>query len=175
MHQMLQTIINQGVPVDSELSAAQHLGLNGLGQMSDDEYRTRISDITDGETLATTDSYMLRITYSYLVTETIRESSHTDVLDKQSILGEAIYKADKLVRANPWMDAARDTPAKLDGAGNVKPKKGAKKELAKKVYAEFIEGKITSRQEAMQVLVDKVGMTINGASTYYAQLKKGTL
>lgn len=171
MHKIIETIRDQKVPVNSVVAAAQHLGLNGIGQLNDDEYVRRIKEIT-GKSVKFESSDMARMTYSYLVAVAIEETNHTDILDAEALLKKATEKASKLVEENSWMFAKAEAEPKLDASGNVKPKKGAKKELAMKVYAEDIKDKVTVRKDAIAILVEKVGMTPAGASTYYANLKK---
>lgn len=174
MNNIINIINGQGVPTNSAVAAAQHMGLTGIGQLRDDEYIERIKEIS-GETVKLDNSDMYRITYAYLVAEAIRVSDNTNIIDAQALLGSAKVKATKLIKECPWMFVRAESEPKLDAAGNVKPKKGAKKELAKQVFTEFIEGKVTVRKEAIAILVEKVGLTSAGASTYYANLKKGTL
>lgn len=174
MNPLIEIIKSQNVPVSSVCSAAQHMGLSGIGQLNDSDYIDRIEAIS-GEKVAFTDPNMYRITYSYLVTEIIRFSDNSDMLDVENILLMAKAKALTLVTDNPWMFAVVDGEPKLDASGNVKPKKGAKKDMAKKVYNDLIKGKVTARKDAIAILVKEVGLTPAGASTYYANLKKGVL
>ena len=171
MNKVLQTIQDQGVPVDSAVAAASHLGLNGIGQLADSKYINLIKDITD-KTIKLEDADLYRFTYAYLCTEAISRSNNTDKLNAEELLTIAKEKAKILKDKNEWMFAKSETPAKLDEEGNAKPKKGAKKTLAMEVYAEFIKDKVTARKDAIAILVDKVGLTPAGASTYYANLKK---
>ena len=171
MHMIIQTIQDQGVPVHSTIAAAQHLGLNGIGQMTDSKYIGLIKEITD-ESIVLEDSDLYRMTYAYLCTEAISRSNNTDQLNAVELLTIAKEKAILLKKNHKWMFAKSDTPVKLDENGNAKPKKGAKKILAMEVYAEHIKDKVTVRKDAIAILVDKVGLTPAGASTYYANLKK---
>lgn len=174
MHKIIETIRDQEVPIHSAVAAAQHLGLSGIGELSVRDYKARIKEITTKDVSYDKDE-MYRMVYGYLVTEAIKESNHTDKLDAEVLYTTAVEKATKLVKDNAWMFAKAETEERLDNEGNVKPKKGAKKELAKKVYNEQIKDKITSRKEAIEVLVKEVGLTPAGASTYYANLKSGKL
>jgi len=171
MSKVLDILRKQKVPVDSPVSAAQHLGHNGIGKLADKEYVKRISEIV-GINAEFKDSNMYRMSYSYLVTDLIIASDNTDKPDVSKIWRVAKLKARKLVENESWMFATSDKEPKLDAEGNVKPKKGAKKELAMEVYANDIKGKIDVRKDAIAILVEKVGLTPAGASTYYANLKK---
>jgi len=174
MNPLIETIKSQNVPVGSVCTAAQHLGLSGIGLLNDSDYIDRIEAIS-GSKVAFDDSNMYRITYSYLVTEIIKLSDNSDVLDVKNILLMAKAKALTLITDNPWMFAVVEGEQKLDSAGNIKPKKGAKKDMAKKVYNDLIKDKVTARKDAIAILVKEVGLTPAGASTYYANLKKGVL
>jgi len=168
---ILQTIQTQGVPVHSAIAAAQHLGLNGIGQLADKKYASLIEEIT-GDAITLEDADLYRTVYAYLCTEAISRSNNTDQLNADELLTIAKEKAIILKKKNSWMFTKSESPAKLDSEGNAKPKKGAKKILAMEVYAEFIKDKVTARKDAIAILVDKVDMTPAGASTYYANLKK---
>ncbi len=171
MSNILDILRKQRVPVDSPVSAAQHLGLNGIGKLADKEYVKRINELT-GVNAKFEDTNMYRMSYSYFVTDVIKATDNTDKPDVGKIWRTAKVKASKLIKEQNWMFAHTETEDKLDEDGNVKPKKGAKKELAMEVYRDEIVGKIDTRKDAIAILVKKAGLTPAGASTYYANLKK---
>lgn len=174
MHEILKTIKEQDVPIASVVKAAQHLGMSGIGQLANVEYARRIKELT-GKDVSYDSDELYRMVYGYLVVESIKESEHTDILDADELLERAETKAGVLITTHSWMFVKSETEPKLDTEGNPKPKKGAKKELAKKVYDEKIKDKVTARKEAIAILVEEVGLTPAGASTYYANLKSGKL
>jgi hypothetical protein len=97
------------------------------------------------------------------------------MIDGKSVVDEALLKAKAFISKNEYVFAVREerqnvTP-KLDALGKPKRKKGAKKELAKKVYNEKIAGKQLTRKQAIAIIAEEVGMTPAGASTYYGNLK----
>lgn len=171
MHPMLAAIQSKHIPTDFIHKAAEHLG---LVEERPEHYTTGIKLIS-GEDFNSDNYDILRKTYAYLVVGVIQELDHTDKLDGKKLLATAEAKATKLVTDNPWMFARPEAEPKLDANGHTKPRKGAKKELAKQIYAEQIEDKGLSRKEAIAILVEEVDMSPAGASTYYANLKKGTL
>ena len=177
MHQSIKTLQESGIPVHSFVAAIQYL--NDNTPLTDEQYIESISELIEGHNVLQLGDkeHMPRYTYLYFVQELIRESFSTDKLDTFDIFSVAMEKARVYIKDNSWAFAVaeEDGEPKLDAAGNIKPKKGAKKELAKKVYAEDIEGKELSRKEAIGILMEKVGMTSGGASTYYANLKAGRL
>lgn len=176
MHKIIETIhTNHGVPIGSAVQAAQYLGGAGRGSaLGKADYIRMLKDVT-GKELSYENEDMYRMVYGYFVTEAINELNHTDVLDASKLLETAEVKAERLITNDPWMFAKPEAEPKLDDDGKPKPKKGAKKDLAKKVYVEQIEGKVTKRKDAIEILVKEVGLTPAGASTYYANLKKGVL
>ena len=148
------------------------MGANGEGTQSDSVYINRIKELNELKTYSDDDSDRLRKTYAYLVVGILAAYETTDKLDVPTLQATAYEKANRMITEHPYQFAKPEGVDKLDNDGNAKPKKGAKKELAMQVYAEFIKDKVVARQEAIAILVDKVGMTPAGASTYFANLKK---
>jgi hypothetical protein len=120
---------------------------------------------------------MARYVFGYVVQDlTIAYRDRTDV-DLNVILQRAIERAKKWITENPWVFATgedENKPPKLDANGNIAPRKGDKKVLARQVYDEHKEaGKDWTRKEWIKLLCEKVGLTEAGASTYFHNLKKG--
>lgn len=84
----------------------------------------------------------------------------------------SVEQAKKYIESNPWVFAKLEAEEKFNNDGSPASKKGDKKLLAKEVY-EANKGKINTRKEWIELLVKEVGLTPAGASTYYANLKKG--
>lgn len=164
------------IPLGSASEAIQMI--NRKQRLTRDEYLRRITELAPeaveilGEHVDLEDSQM-RFMYLYLVQQIIEDSENTDVLDMEETAVHAFERATGFMRNNSWIFAEKAEKVKLDAAGNVKPKKGAKKDLAKQVYNALIKGKDLTRKAAIDVLVKEVGLTPAGASTYYANLKKG--
>lgn len=177
MHKSIEQLEAYNIPTHSYVAAIQYL--NDRTELSDAEYIKRIEELV-GYSVTISTAHLPRYAYLYLVQELIRESLNlnTDVMAPVAIYEAAYRKAEAFIIENSYIFATsddEDKPTKLDAAGNIKPKKGKKKELAKEVYVANIEGKGLTRKEAIGILMEKVGMSSGGASTYYANLKKGTM
>lgn len=85
---------------------------------------------------------------------------------------KSVEEAKKYIANSPWVFAKAEVDEKFNSDGSPASKKGDKKLLAKEVY-EANKGKEMSRKEWIALLVKEVGLTPAGASTYYANLKKG--
>ena len=164
------------IPTHSYVAAIQYL--NDRPQLNDADYMKRIEELV-GYSVTITDEHMPRYAYLYLVQELIRASLNinTDVIQPVAIYEIAYDRAAEFLKENSYIFATpdEDSEPKLDAAGNIKPKKGKKKELAKEVYVADIEGKELSRKDAISILMEKVGLSAGGASTYYANLKNGKM
>lgn len=161
-----------GIPTRSPSAAVQHMRDAGWFEKLDEDYKYLIADL-GGADSPTEDSRELNFTFRYLVTEAIENSE----LKGKELVAVAYEKAKDFIASHQYVFATpdADVPPKLDAAGNPKPKKGAKKELARKVYDEQIRNKDKTRKEAIEILVAEVGLSPAGASTYYANLKKGVM
>lgn len=162
-----------GIPTRSAAAAIQHMRDGGWMEKTTEDYRYLIADVTSSEP-PTEDENELNYTFRYVVQEALqnREMRGKELVALAYEKAKAFLAANAYVLAKPEADA---TP-KLDAAGNVKPKKGAKKEMALRVYNEQIKDVDgMTRKRAIEILMEEVGMTAGGASTYYANLKKGTL
>ena len=168
----LETLSKYDIPLHSYIAAVQ--SLSDI-ELTPEQYRDRIKELTGKECKAK-DEYV-RTHYHYLVQETVRRSMNTDIIDMDSIFELSTRRAEEYCRTNPWTfvkDEAQKIQ-KLDSEGNVKPKKGAKKQQAIDLYNKMVEennGEFPSRQDAIKRFVDEVGMTKAGASTYVANCKK---
>lgn len=144
--------------------------LNEGGDLGADEYRTRIAQLTNG-TLSLPDQYA-RFTYLYLIQNGLKNG--------QADLSCAEKDAKKFIDQNPWIFAKSDSNSelrprsapKLDASGNPKQRKGAKKDKAIRFYNEN-KNQSWTRKEWIEKLVENIGLTPAGASTYYANLKAG--
>lgn len=174
--EQLNILRKYNVPLASPSAAIQFLNKT---RMTDDEYRERLEELLGGAETVLTERQQeqglsgIRFLYLYLVQQIIEDSETTDRLDMMKTAEQAFDRADRFMANNQWVFAERKVVEKLDADGKVKPKKGAKKELARKVYDAQIRDKNLTRQEAIAILMSEVGLTKGGASTYYANLKKG--
>lgn len=168
----LDALSKYGIPIHSYIAAVQ--SLTDI-ELTPEQYRNRIEELS-GNKCTAEDKYV-RIHYQYIVQETVRRSMNTDVINMDDIFELATKRAVKYCKESPWSFANRDgveLTAKVDVQGNVKPKKGAKKALAKEVW-EKRKGEEHTRKEWIAILVDEVKLTPAGASTYYSNLKNNKL
>ena len=174
MSKALETLKEYNIPTGSFVDAIQHL--NAHTMLTDEEYQSRISELV-GVTCTITTPNLPRYAYLYLVQEIIKASYSTDVINVVAIYEVSYDMAAVFIEENSYIFAEKDDDAtpKLDATGAPKQKKGAKKEMAIKVYAEDINGKNLSRKDSIAILMEKVGMSSGGASTYYANLKAGRM
>ena len=169
----IEKIASSHIPTNSPVAAIQHMREHGWFEKTGDDYKFHIVDIAGAEAL-TDDERELNYTLRYLVTEVIGNPE----LRGRLLVDLAATKAKHFIENNQYVFAKPEADAepRLDAMGNVKPKKGAKKEMARKVYDEQIkdvEG--MTRKAAIEILVEEVGLSPAGASTYYANLKKGAM
>jgi hypothetical protein len=92
--------------------------------------------------------------------------------DVEALYLHSVEEAKKYIASAPWVFAKAEGEEKLNSDGSPASKKGDKKLLAKQVY-EANKDKEMSRKQWIELLVKEVDLTPAGASTYYANLKKG--
>ena len=168
----------EGVPTDSFIKASQHVNAHlPTGQQATD----RILAMTGEKVVAETDEHVMQLplTYAYLVQSIVKAKIAKASAKLIDVLVAAKVSAAELVDKQAWLFIA-DEEARQDienadpevvKAG--KAKKGARKVLALKIYRDQIEGKDLKRKEAIAILVEEVGLTQAGGSTYYANFKNG--
>lgn len=168
----LEVIKGFGAPTDSYIAAVGFF--NEKPMMTKEEYERGYSEIIYGEgTVEFLTHKHARFFFLYAVQETIRVSQHA-VPDMDEIAKDVEFRVNALEAKHPEMFKDYETgEVKMDATGKPKPKKGAKKDHAKRVYADEIHGRGLSRKDAIALLAEKVGLTVAGASTYYANLKAG--
>lgn len=169
---VLNNIKAIGIPTDTPVAAIQEMRDYGWFEKSGDEYGDLIISVT-GVDAPTKDERELNYTFRYVVTTAIENPGLTGV----PLVAEATDRARKFIANHAYVFATPDedeTP-KVDAMGKPKAKKGAKKEHARKVYDEQVRNKDVTRKDAIAILVAEVGLSPAGASTYYANLKKGVM
>lgn len=172
MIEALNTLSKYGIPVNSYVSAIQ--SLSDI-ELTEDQYQARMKELTGID--SNVENKHIRIHYHYLVQEIVRTSMNTDTLDMINVIGKSTEKAEVYCDTHSWTFVSKDSASqitKVDAEGNVKPKKGEKKRLAKATW-EKNKNNTLSRKEWIALLVDEVKLTPAGASTYYSNLKNGKL
>jgi len=168
----LEKIGAQRIPTTTPAAAIQHMRDFGWFEKSGDDYKFHIVQLS-GADAQSDDERELNYTFRYLVTSAIESPGLTG----KPLVEQATSKAKTFIANHQYVFAQpeEDATPKLDACGKPKPKKGAKKEMARKVYDEQIRDKGLTRKEAIAIIAEDVGMSPGGASTYYANLKKGTM
>jgi len=187
----LEVIADYGIPTTSWLEATSYVTTAdedidyqrpGIGTQTKEEYERRVAEVLGLDAVPEYDSQKIaRIYFGYTVQETVRNFNSGDRIDMEWLWDDINRRAQTFIVEHPWavkeyVSEDEDGEPKLDAAGNPKQKKGAKKELAKKVWEDNADKQTTlKRKEWIALLCEEVGLTPAGASTYYANLKKGVL
>lgn len=168
----LEKIEAAHIPTTSPAAAIQYMRDFGWFEKTGEDYKFHIVDLS-GADAQTDNERELNYTFRYLVTTAIEQPG----IKGRELVGVATERAKTFIANHQYVFAVpeEDATPKLDATGKPKPKKGAKKEMARKVYDEQIRDKGLTRKEAIAIIAEDVGMSPGGASTYYANLKKGTM
>ena len=170
-----------GIPTDYEVRAVQAIrnhdqssGLAWTIELSKEEKEQRIALLMDIDQPVFESEKHARLVYGYVVSEIVRQQGPVDIV-------MIMDKVKKTIGEMPWVVKEFESfthvdtgPPKLDARGNVKAKKGTKKTKAIEVYNRE-KGTERTRQEWIALLVEEVGLSKAGASSYLAALKNGTM
>ena len=174
-NQYLEILVNYDLDVNSEVHSIRKIneegGLNGF------DYKRRIVELTDQD-CDLTDELELKYTYLYMVQNIIRISKVTENVDIESVYIRSYEQASEYILNNEWISLSeeklvKEGKVKTDCLGKPKRKKGVKKDMALDFYKKNVGEVEWTRKEWIQQLMDYVGLSANGASTYYANLKSG--
>ena len=167
-----------GIPTDYDVAAVQairnHDGTSGIAwtpELTQAEMEERTQLLLGCEVTPFVNYKTARMAYGYAVQETVRAQGQCDpelVISKMEAL---IKDMPFIVKDYEVFSHDSEGPAKLDAVGQIKRKKGVKKALAIEVYNKE-KGTERTRQEWIALLMEAVGLSKAGASTYYAQLKR---
>lgn len=113
-----------------------------------------------------------RLYFHYAVQETVRAfvNAAGELPDMEEVWVDVERRVREFIVANPW-SVKEFNGEQTDENGNTKPKKGEKKEQALSLYRKMNDGK-TTRTQIITSLIEEVGMTKAGATTYFHNLKK---
>lgn len=165
-----------GVPVNSPIRTAQYMNdhLPNVDQASAMiQTLTNASCSDEGK-----DRLYVPYVAAYVVFLAVKAHVKNETMKMLDILSNAKQNADAFLDELAWTFVGEEAKAEIENADPEivkagKAKKGARKVLALKVYNEHIADKDLTRKEAIAVLVEHVGLTPAGASTYYANFKSG--
>lgn len=164
------------IPVDSYIHAVQYI--NEQGYLDKSDYETRVRQLLGDNSIVFDDIKQARLYYLYTIQELVRNAADGDGITVDIVRKDIDTRFSAFVTQHKWalVDdqeiASQQREQKVDANGKPKPKKGAKKELAKKVWNEN-KDKGYTRKQFIDILVKEVGLTPAGASTYYSNLKAG--
>lgn len=160
----LDVISSYGIEIDSWIQAISTVSNEGdLGEFA---YRERITEMCNHGT-SHLPIEQLHLVYGYIIQEAIR----TD-LSGQELFSFAVDQAAQFANSNSYIFAVKEAEERIsERDGKVKPKKGAKGQLAEAAYKANM-GKGLKRGEMMKILMEEAEMSKGGASTYYANYKK---
>ena len=162
----IKQIAEYGIPVNSYIAAIQYL--NDRSDLEQSQYEGMIKDVT-GVEQKFNDHRDAKYTFLYLVQETIRKSTSTDIFDMDALLEYAFTRAQKFIKENPWHWAEPEEEQKVDASGKPKRKKGAKQEEAARIYN---ENKADGKKAIIDLFMSELDMSKAGATTYFYNMKK---
>lgn len=169
-----------GVPTRSQIAAGQHMSQN----LPTLEKAKEILKALTGHSVSERGQHPLYVPFvaAYAVQLTVRSALAEEAVKAVDLLNEAKARADEFTKPDgklAWTLAGyEDGKAEIENAEPEavkagKAKKGARKVLGLRIYNEKIAGKELTRKEAIAILMEEVGLSAAGASTYYANFKSG--
>jgi len=155
------------IPTDSFVAAVTVVKSEPRRRLED--YRVMITEITGQTGFELPSERYARFLYYYVVQEIVRAQSFDDEVFLAAINGTKNF-LENYRFTYAWEDEAN--APKVDEHGNLKRKKGEKKEMAEDLYKEIAAAnKDASKKElkalVMDALQEKVGMTKAGSQTYF--------
>jgi len=162
------------LPVRSAVQTMQRVGEWSLSDKQWHDITKVLRDDKSSNVSALTGPHEQEYATKYFIQNIVKQYVNGETkFDIDLLYVKSVDEAKKYIVNNPWVWAvAEDAPPKLNEDGSPAMKKGDKKLLAKEVY-EANKGKEMTRKQWIELLVAEVGLTPAGASTYYANLKKG--
>lgn len=165
-----------GAPTRSYVKAGSYMNAN-LPRLSD--AKALIQELTNKSCSERgKDPRYVPTVAAYVVMLTVKAHLMNQSLRMFDILTEAKAKSEKFLVDMAWSFVEDESKAEVENAPPElviagRAKKGARKNLGLKIYNKKIRGKDLTRKEAIAVLMEEVGLTQPGASTYYANFKNG--
>jgi hypothetical protein len=176
LEEAVTVLEGRNIPTESVIRGAQYINDN---MPSVDEAKRLIFDWTGEQVGEGNKPQRLLLVYGYLVQNILRAHLMNQAADLVDLLARSKEQADKLLEEQAWMFIAdEDARADIENADPEvvkagKAKKGARKVLALRIFNEKIKDQEMSRKEAIAILMEDVGLSAAGASTYYANFKSG--
>ncbi len=172
----IEKIEKFGAPVNSQVMAGQYMNQN-LPSLGD--AKALIQTLTNKSCSERgKDERYVPYVAAYVVMLAVKAHVMGETVRMFDVLTEAKARSEKFLVNMAWTFVESDTKAEIENADPEivkagRAKKGAKKVLALKIYKSKINGKKLTRKEAIAVLMEEIGLSAAGASTYYANFKNG--
>lgn len=163
------------LPMHSVVEAMQAVGELDY---TNDQYHENTSELTGIDAIKFDDPRLSRTVFRYVIQNILTAHIAGNEYDVTELYTKSVEQSRKYVVDYSWVFAKGEEEIKLDSQGNVAPKKGDKKVMAKDWYDKNHQRilalpKDQQRKTAIAELVKTVGLTDAGASTYWANLKAG--
>lgn len=173
MRTPLEVIADFGVSTTSFIRAIQDFNDPDRPiNLTKAQYEQGIADIIGGDHPPSYHNEKeARLYFLYTVQETIR-AFQTDIPDMDQVWEEAQRRTLALIDRQPWAIKDYGTEPTSDNPDDPpKKKKGAKKEQAESLYQKMNDG-LNDRPAIISALMEEVGLSKPGATTYFHNLKK---
>ena len=176
LEKAIKHLDKMGVPIKSRIRAGQHMNDN---LPSIEQAKVLIQTLTN-HSCSERGKDKLYVPYvaAYVVMLTVKAHIMNESVRMLDVLTKAKADAATFLVEQAWTFVGTDDKADIENADPEvvkagRAKKGAKKVLALKIYNRKIKDKKLTRKEAIAVLMEEIGLTAAGASTYYANFKNG--
>jgi hypothetical protein len=174
MQTPIEVISGFGSPTNSYLAAIQFFR-EERNTLSKEEYEDAIAKIIGADTAPSfRNEKESALHFLYVVQETVRAFNSGVIPDMAEIWELAQNRVKYMIECSPWAikeyTSAETSNINVPNAAP-KRKKGAKKDLADTLYRKMNDGK-NDRIAIIAALIDEVGMSKAGATTYFHNLRK---
>ena len=165
---VLEQIVSYDIDEKSPVVAV--MDMRKQDDLGERVYRERITEMTMQNT-SDIPLELVSLVYGYVVQEAIQT-------DKRGLelLTYAKKRAYEFYDSHKYIWAVKEEEQKIDAnTGEVKKKKGEKGELARAAFVankDALRSGDLTRKQMLALIVEESGMSLAGASTYYAKYKK---
>jgi hypothetical protein len=168
METPIAILAGQGVPTGSFVQAALHINASNENES---DYRAKLVQILGTDLPEFESQIHAKMAYAYF-TQNFLKRQADGILDVEELYNESVRESEEKMKAAPWLFYTPETGSaqpQIDENGNVKQKKGWKRDKAEELYQKSED---KSRAHMIKVFMEQIDMSQAGASTYYANCKK---
>jgi len=172
MQTPIQAISSFGAPTDSFGAAVTYFNHNHVG-LNRSQHEKGIADIMGFDTQQIPGNDLtVKFLFLYCVQETIRAFNTGNIPDMDVVWKTAQVNHKAFIDESPWVvkDFRTEGNNDVDDNGTL-AHKGSKKQQAEVLYLELNDGK-NDRHVIVDALMNDVGLSKPGATTYFHNLKK---